>query len=240
MKRIVIGYFIILAIGFCVAQITHGQETTYLSNLGQASTGSESVGDDSWLAAVFVTGSNIAGYSINSIQLAMTDASGNPSDFSIMIYANSNPGGLSPGLSLGILNGSLNPATSGIYTYTPASNLMLLPQEPYFIVLTAGTSVANGAYEWSRVGGNSYNSNGGWSSKAGGIWSSINGLSWPRPTSGYFQFAINATPVPEPSAWSLIMFGSGLFVYARTRFRHTDSSRWRKHVAISRTPTRAR
>jgi len=62
----------------------------------------------------------------------------------------SNPGGEFPGSSLGSLNGSFNPVTGSAYAYTPTSDLTLLPNNFYFIVLTAGTTIANGAYEWSE------------------------------------------------------------------------------------------
>jgi hypothetical protein len=70
--------------------------TAYLSNLGQSSTGSLAVGSDSWLAASFGTGTNEGGYELNSIQLAMTDASGNPSGFTVMIYTNGESGAIAP------------------------------------------------------------------------------------------------------------------------------------------------
>jgi hypothetical protein len=43
--------------------------------------GSPSVASDSWLAAEFGTGTDASGYVLNSVQLGMTDASGNPSGF---------------------------------------------------------------------------------------------------------------------------------------------------------------
>jgi len=147
MKRIVIGGVIVFAVGLFAPRIATAQGTvTYLSNLGQASAGSLAVGSDSWLAASFITGTNASGYSLNSIQLAMTDASGNPSGFTAMLYSAIGVTGVFPGSSLGTLNGSLNPVSGGIFTYTPASNPTLLPSTGYFIVLTAGTAIANGAY----------------------------------------------------------------------------------------------
>ena len=172
--KAIIGGIIVFAVALA-PQIVQAQGTmTYLSNLNQASAGSLAVGSDSWLAAGFGTGNNANGYVLNSIQLGMTDASGNPSNFTVMIYANAGPTGIFPGSSLGTLDGSLNPATGGIFTYTPASNLTLSPSTFYYIVLTAGTTVANGAYDWSYAGANSYNPSGGWFS-LGGIWTSSNG-----------------------------------------------------------------
>ncbi len=204
---------IVLAAALSAPQITQAQGTvTYLSNLPQSSAGSLAVGSDSWLAAVCQTGTNADGYVLDSIQLAMSDAIGSPNGFTVMLYAPA-IGSFLPGHSLGTLNGSLSPVAGGVYTYTPASNLTLTPRTPYSIVLTAGTAVANGAYGWSYGGTNSYNPSDGWST-IGGVWSSSNGLTHWIGTGGSFpRFALNATPVPEPGALSLLALGGLLLVW---------------------------
>jgi hypothetical protein len=218
---------IMFVAGLLTQQVTQAQGTiTYLSNVGQTSTGSDAVGSDSWLAADLITGNNVNGYILDSVQLAMTDASGNPSGFTAMIYgAADTHGAILPASSLGTLDGSLNPATGGVFTYTPASSLTLLPNTDYFIVLTAGTAVANGAYEWSLAGTYSYNASSGWGvgsneGTVGIFLSSHNGLSW-SGNEGNLQFAINATPIPEPSSSFLLLLGSGVFIYVSNRKRHS-------------------
>jgi hypothetical protein len=203
MKSIIIGGVVVVAVALLAPTIVQAQGTTYLSNLGQLSIGSHAVASDSWLAADFFTGNNADGYMLNSVQLGMTDASGNPNGFTIMIYANSNPDTILPGSSLGTLSGSADPVTAGTYTYAPVSNLTLSPNADYFIVLTAETAVANGAYDWSRTDTDSYNPNGGWSGERGIFFTSSNGLNW-NLSSPYAQYAINATPIPEPSSLSLL------------------------------------
>ncbi len=213
MKNVIIMVSVILL----TQQITQAQGTIYLSNLGQPSAGSLAAGNDSWEAIGFGTGDNAGGYVLNSVQLGMADASGNPSGFTVMIYANIVPRiGDEPGNSLGTLTGSLNPVTGGIYTYTPASSLTLSPNTPYFIVVTAGTAIANGAYEWSVASAFSYNPNDGWGS-LGGVWTSSDGSSWPAPTVGYPLFAITATPVPEPGTFCLFGLGGLCFLWHRRR-----------------------
>jgi hypothetical protein len=188
-----------------------------MSNLAQTPTGSDLVGGDSWLAVDVRTGTNVSGYMLNSIQLAMTDATGSPSAFTVMLYASiiNPPIGYVPGSSLDTLNSSLSPVTAGTYTYTAPSDLTLLPSTHYFIVLTAGTAIASGAYDWSTtsIGSNSsYNLIGGW--LGGGHFYSSDGLNW-NLRNAYPQFAINATAIPEPSSSFLLSLGSGSLIYAR-------------------------
>ena len=207
-------------VGLLTQRVTQAQGTlTYLSNLGQPSSGSDIVGSNSWLFTTFRVGTNPNGYVLNSIQLEMTDASGTPSGFTVMLYGQANnPFGGFIGSSLGTLSGSTNPSTAGIYTYTDDSNLILSPHATYYIVLTAGTAVANGAYDWSLAGANSYNPSDGWNSLGGDLQTSSNGSSWSSPASYDPQYAINATAIPEPSPSWLVLLGSGIFIYVRRAF----------------------
>jgi hypothetical protein len=199
---------VLLAVGLLTHRITQAQGTVYLSNLGQTSAGSLAVGSNSWVAALFGTGTNSGGYLLDSVQLALADASGNPSGFTVMIYNLGLPrAGAVPGSNLGTLTGSLSPTTAGTYIYTPTSSLTLSPSTTYFVVLTAGTAVADGAYEWSQSV-NPPNASDGWGETLI-IESSNNGLSW-QAHSGDPQFAITATAIPEPCILGLFTLG-GLF-----------------------------
>ena len=200
---------ITLAIGLLIQQKGQAQGTIYLSNLGQTSTGSSPVGNDSWIASEIMTGANAGGYALDSIQLEMADASGNPTGFTAAIYSETGVSGFVPGTSLCVLNGSIDPSNSGIYTYTSAPSIMLSPSTIYFIVLTAGTAIGNGAYEWNLTGPNLYNPIDGW--RAGGIWDSSDGSHWSYH-SGSPQFALGATPVPEPGVLGLFVLGSLFFI----------------------------
>ena len=217
MKKIII----VFALGLLTQQITQAQGTmTVLSNVNETAAGSLAIGSDSWLATVFTTGTNASGYTLDSIQLGMADASGAPSGFTAMVY-NGIFGGIGIEGSIGTLDGSLNPAVGGIYTFIPDSNLMLSANTSYYVVLTAGTTVANGAYEWSYAGTSSYNPIGGWSS-SGDTWSSTNGrvsaLSW-QPTSSFTQFAINVTDAPEPGVLGLFGLGGLAFLWHRRKMK---------------------
>jgi hypothetical protein len=147
----------------------------------------------------------------------MADATGSPSGFTVMLYNQSPvPSAIFPGSSLETLNGSANPSTSGIYTYSDASNLVLSPNTSYYIVLTAGTTVANGAYDWSLAGIDSYNSSGGWAANGGRVYT-FNGSYWTGSPSAFPQFAIDATAVPEPGFLSLLGLGSLGFLWLRRK-----------------------
>lgn len=195
----------------------HGA-VTYLSSLSPTSTGSPSIGSDSWLAAGFYTGTNASGYMLNSIQLGMTDASGNPSGFAAMLYGQGDEVGAGlPGSSLGALDSSLNPVTGDIFTYTPTSNITLSPTTHYFVILTSGTPLADGVYNWSE---SIYppSSSGAWSADNAVLHSGNGTSGWsPTPYLGIAQFAINAIPIPEPSVLGLLGLGGWCFLWHRRK-----------------------
>jgi hypothetical protein len=203
-KLIIIG-ILALAVGLSAPPTAHAQGTTYISNLGETPSGSLPVGSDSWAAVLFRTGTNSGGYFLNSFQLAMMNASGDPSGFSVMLYNNVGTAGPQPGSSLASLTGSSSPSTAGIYIYTPATDLMLSAMTSYYVVLTAGTPVANGAYEWSDAGTFSYNLSGGWNTSP--CERSTDGSSWFYNWHIDPVFAINASPVPEPSTAAVVGLG---------------------------------
>jgi hypothetical protein len=199
--------------------IALAQGTLYVSNLGFTSSGSSPVGSDSWRAAVFATGTNAGGYLLDSVQLALGDAAGNPTAFTAMLYTSYVTGG-NPRSSLGALNGSLDPVAAGMYTYSPTSSLSLSPHTLYWVVLTSGTPVADGAYRWSLTSTYPPVSSGGW---VGGpdFLSSSDGLNWQRVPGAYAQFAIAATdlPVPEPPTLGLLVLGGFFLVCHRRKAR---------------------
>lgn len=205
MKRIT---FVAAVLGaqLLLARVAPAQGTTYISNLGQTPVGSGAVGNDSWIAQQFTTGTNSTGYALNSVQLLMDPALGSPNGFSASIY--SCPRNGAPGIELGSLDGT-DPAAGGIFSYD-ASGLVLSPGTSYAIVLTATTPIAQGAYEWSA------NDSFGRITVAPGdpwtipdaFYSSADGSSWTAHGRGnIFQFAIDGAAVPEPGFSSLLALG---------------------------------
>jgi hypothetical protein len=184
---------------------------TYVSNLGQTPSGSVSVGANAWYAGDFVSGTNAGGYLLDTVQLEMTDASGDPNSFTVMIYTGPDIlGGNRPGSSLGTLLGSANPTAAGVYTYTSSSSLQLLANTVYFVVITAGTQTSGGVYSWSAT---SDPSTGYTAYHWGGTTfaESTDGLNWNYVPSGFGQFALNATATPEPGVVGLLALGVSLF-----------------------------
>ena len=225
MKKIII-YGVFALANILDSRIVQAQGTmTYLSNLDQASVGSLAVGSNSWWAAPFETGSNPSGYVLNSVLLGMADASGTPSGFTVFLFSAASGTGpwWLPNFNLGTFSGSLDPTTAGIYTFTAISNFMLSPFRTYFIVVTAGTSVANGEYNWSYTGATNYSSIENWSSSVEqtGASTSSDG-SPPHPIWGivpgdYAQLAINATAIPEPGVLGLFGLGGLAFLWHRRK-----------------------
>lgn len=197
---------VVLGAELLLAQVAQAQDTTYISNVGQAPVGSGAVGNDSWMAQQFFTGTNSAGYALNAVQLLMDPALGSASGFNASIY--SSPGNGAPGVELASLSGS-DPAAGGIFSYA-ASGLMLSPRTSYAIVLTATTPIAQGAYQWSAA-----DSYGRGIIAPGDPWmipdvyySSADGSSWTFHGRGnIFQFAIDGAAVPEPGFSSLLALG---------------------------------
>jgi hypothetical protein len=201
----------IAAMELLASQTMRAQGTLYVSNLDQTPTGSATLGSDSWIAQAFITGTNSGGYVLNSVQLLMDAASGNPGGFAVSIYNSSISNPLSPESSIGSLSGP-DPSTGGIFTYT-ASSLAFSPSTLYFVVVTTASSVAQGAYTWSAATDGPQSGVNHWS--IFGVYdTSADGLNWETYRNFDFQLGIYATAIPEPSAVSLLLLGGLCFLHA--------------------------
>ena len=175
------------------------QGTLYVSLLSNPTQAVSQVGNDSWNAVDFRTGTNSSGYSLNSLQVLMGNASGNPSGIIVSLY---NLSGNVPGTPISILNGP-EPTAAGNYSYT-ASSISLQPATRYFVVMTSVTPVSTGAYNWIAGDGGGSASE-GWIAGIS-FRSSSDGINW-NATRHSFLFAVYATAIPEPSTTSLIAIG---------------------------------
>jgi hypothetical protein len=197
-----------------VSEHAQAQEITYVSNLGENPedyTG-YGVGSNQWLANSFVTGTTSAGYQLNSVQIPI-GVNGNPSGFSLSLYSD-NSG--QPGSNLGTL-GESNPTDWALYNFT-ISGIELTPSTTYWIVATSPTpAYSDNSFYWVLTSDTDYTSSDGWSMNPG-VWraSFSGGSSWSDGTGSPFQFAVSATPVPEPEIYSLA--GLGLWaIFLRRR-----------------------
>jgi hypothetical protein len=130
-----------------------------MSNLGSTISGSYSIGSDSWVSALFGTGTNASSYQLNSIQLSLSLASGSPDDITVMLYTCT---GVDPYPKTHICTLSYSSESDGVYTYTTTSSIILDDWHLYSIVVTSGTSDASSDYGWIYSDTKSYNVNDGW------------------------------------------------------------------------------
>ena len=222
MKKNILNGITVCVVALLIPMSIQAQGTVYLSNLAQPSASSVVVGSNLWTASAFKTGANVGGYALNSIQLEMMNASGNPDAFTLLLYSALKYSAESiPGSNIDTLDGSTAPMAGGIYTYVSNTNFILAPSTVYFIVLTAGTATNNGAYNLSVANTYSYNPTGGRLAPSGvtgaDIYQSANGISWNLTPSIYGQYAINATAIPEPGVLSLLGLGGLAFLWQRRR-----------------------
>lgn len=187
--------------------------TTYISTLGGPSGGSAPVASNSWFAQGFRTGTNVFGYSLESVSLLMGNPSGNPSGFTVILF---DANGLFPGSSVETLSGSLDPVRAGTFSFTPTKPLILPPSTHYFIVVVSSQPLSAGSYRWSYMAPSTnppINALDGWGtyleafSKNGVVWERVGG----ETISGHFQFSIDVVAIPEPSGIALFTIGAGFF-----------------------------
>jgi hypothetical protein len=206
--------FIFLAAIF-LPQVAAPQGTLYLSSTG-TSLSIEPVASDSWVAAAFRCGNNPGGYILDSVQLEMTTASGDPAGFTVQLYGPGTPVA-NPGSSLATLSGSSDPASAGLYTYT-SPDVMLEPGDSYFIVLTAASPSGTGSFGWGLEDPSSNVSAGGLWTEGGATLVSSDGSSWTQLAGRNDpQFALYATAVPEPQTFWLVVMSGVCFLGYRCR-----------------------
>jgi hypothetical protein len=197
--------------GLLLGHLAYGQGTVYVSNLQEATFTTEHVASDWTFAAFFVTGNHPEGYDLNSLQLLLSQGSGAPYGFHVSIHGVAD--GL-PGVSLGALAGP-DPYTGGAFSYV-ATGVTLASSTPYFIVVTAANPLAEGHYNWNRSTTSDYQTSGGWFSSHG-YYYTHDGATWFVDRNSPLQFAVAATPIPEPSSFALLLCGGALIAGYRCR-----------------------
>jgi len=190
------------------------------SDLALTPSGSTLVSSDSWIGQFFFTGTNTAGYLLNSIQLRMENQTGNPAGFTLSIYSSTfsaptPPRVIQPGVNLETLSGA-NPSAAGVHSFS-STGLFLSNRTAYYLVATASTSSSTGGFLWDHT--NEQPTAGLDRMATGTGYSySIDGVSWEFSRQHYYQFAINVTAVPEPSLLALFGLGALGLVVGRVRY----------------------
>jgi len=173
---------------------------TYLANTNQSIAGSLGMGSTyGSIGAQFQTGTNSSGYVLNDLQLLFADATGSPlfPSLNIMICED-NSGG--PGRIVSFFAVEQNPLTAGIYNYTPLTIATLGSSTPYWMIVYLTSVSSAGNYNLSYASITAASSVDGWL---------ITGNT-AIGQAGIPMFAVNATPVPEPAAFVLLV---GAFVF---------------------------
>src|SRR5262249_21760931 len=125
---------------FCTSQ-AYGQ-ITIVDTTGLFADQTQSVGNGTSSAQQFTTDSSSYS-SLSAVTLKMDDkglVDLPGSGFTVQLF-NDNAG--HPGSSLGTLSGNSNPATAGLYSYTPGGSIPLSANTPYWVVVSA-----QGGFEW--------------------------------------------------------------------------------------------
>ena len=160
----------------------------------------------------FTTGSNIGGYTLDSVTIAIRAVNGSPNDLVVAIHTAS---GSNAGAVLEDLAG-VDPSAAGNHTFTSAG-ITLDPNTTYHIRLGSPTSNSSNSYNWSTTGSDAQTSSDGWviadasreTATGLGAWSAFSG-------GESYRFSIQATPVPEPHEYAMfVSLGLIGFVAAR-------------------------
>jgi hypothetical protein len=200
----------------CVCFGTISRAEVVLSNLSQASAGfglgvgtnNPADGANLMRAETFRTGMNLLGYRINSVTLSMGGSTGSGlGDLQVQLFSTAP---FQPASSIGDFIVSSNPATAGLYTYAFSNpNLVLARETHYSIVVrspnSAGPTVSQ--YGWRIASSLDPISDPSWllfdnlvKTEGASTWSSVRAAP--------YQFAIDATSVPEPTAIGLLAIGA--------------------------------
>ncbi len=191
------------------------QGTTYLSGVDLPTVGRVPVASDAWVVTEFRSGTNPTGYRLNGIQISIGGISGEPAGMQVMIwdYVSWQP--------LYLLSGA-DPAGSGVFTYD-AEDFALSPQTSYWLALGSATSGDTGSFFWNYATAAPLG-NEGWLGAVHYATSvSRESATWVRYVGRAPQFAVNATPIPEPSCFVLSGLGGILLAgHLRRRLRRRE------------------
>ena len=173
---------------------------TYLNNTSQSVEGSLAIGlDYGSIGMEFQTGSNVGGYLFNSLQLLFADATGSPSFPGLHVVILTDPFG-APGMNVAVLDSSLDPVAPGFFNFSPQTSATLEANTLYWLVVSTTGGFLGSGYNLSYTTSTATSSPDGWALTGGMAFGQA----------GYPIFSMNATAVPEPSTFVLIILCGAL------------------------------
>jgi hypothetical protein len=187
-----LSFFVIFIVLFhariCVAQ----DSFTYLNNTNAPI--STNAGLFGLLGTQFQTGTNAGGYMMDGLQLLFANAEGDPSPprFRVILLADYFN---STGLELAHLQTINNPTNAGFYNFLPDRPVELQAGTDYWILMFLYGGTSAGIYRWSFTDSDNSSSIDGWR---------VTGLTLPGQI-GIPIFFVNATAIPEPSTFTLLL-----------------------------------
>ncbi len=198
-------------------------QTVGVSNLDIVG-GGQNLSADVLVGRAFTTDSSASAFTLDSVTLSFRNFQ-NPTINNFSVFIRAYDGAASPGALLGTLtNGALPTFGTDPYVGTgmnstwTGSGITLAAATNYFVIwgFTDGTGDINASSRTDNF------SSGAWD-LGGGLSSTDGGSSWNTTTAGY-MLAINASAVPEPSAFALFV-GLVTLGLAATRRRRLHTAR---------------
>lgn len=191
---------VLVFVGLAVWPLASVAQTTFVSNLDNASSGGEFVFETQWFAGAFTTGAHAGGYALDNVDIAFTGVATDPT-FAVSLWSDADE---APNLSLASLTFS-----SGIQ-FDALSSVALAPSSTYWLVLSSGEEfMGDSSYAWRTTADSSFAVSGGWSVAGSFAQSTDQGALWTLLPSDYV-FAVTATSVsavPEPSTYAVVVGG---------------------------------
>lgn len=207
---------VLAAISFAAAYATPAtQAETVLSTLGQNySAGWYASASDNPIALSFQTGPTQI-WSLDEITLKLIVHSPSSDPLTVQLWSDLEA---QPGAALTTLvPDTLNPATSGNYSYSTDVELILSAGTSYWIVLL---STSESSYNIANAPGSGSTSDEGWTVPTNNFaFSNNGGESWNAMPDGIYGFEVSATAVPEPSSYLLLGIGVAAATLAGARKR---------------------
>lgn len=176
--------------------LTNLKAQTVVSNFSETVQTNITLSSTIWTSVSFTTDGQA--YTLDSVSLDVAVASNTSGNFFVSIYDESNfrPGSL---ITNGSLTGSDNP-TVGTNVYSAAGTVSLAANTAYHIV----TGVSSGAGVYAINWTTSTSQTGDWTLGDARANSGNQGSSWSF-SSGPLIASVNATAVPEPSSFGLVL-----------------------------------